>query len=81
MQVSSADADRDAALTSAKDELAQGNPYLACIGFILVTNNSGAAFTPGTTDFNLGGVTTEVVTLAPGNRLVASTLTTPESGD
>jgi hypothetical protein len=64
LQISTADATHAAALATACAQV--GNPYLACIGYLIVDNASGANFTPGTTAWNTTGVTTTVYTLSEG---------------
>lgn len=81
MQISSANVGLAAAETAARAELRIGNPYLACIGFLLVENQTNVDFTPGTTDFNTSGVTTKIITLGTMGELDAALLTTPESQD
>jgi len=69
----------DAALLECETEV--GNPYLACIGYLIVENRSGSSFTPGTSDFNGSGITTTVYTLPAGPRYNTAKLSTVESQD
>jgi hypothetical protein len=78
LQISTADASHAAALATAKSEV--GNPYLACIGYLIVDNASGANFTPGTDAWNTSGVTTTIYTLGEGEdeqRMDQSPITLP----
>ena len=61
LQLSTADASHAAALATAQAEV--GNPYMACIGFLIVDNASGAAFTPGTDGWADTGITTTIYTV------------------
>lgn len=79
LQLTSANASHAVALAAARAD--NKNPYLACIGYLIIDNESGSDFTPGTTSFDTTGVTSTVYTLDVAGDLISATVTTAESGD
>ena len=79
LQLTSASASHGVALAAARVD--NKNPYLACIGYLIVDNDSGSDFTPGTTSFDTAGVVNTIYTLDVAGDLLGATVTTAESGD